>query len=66
MTSSDLEEIQTGDELQLRHDRNRIAATAVRNADTITVAAFNTTILVATRTAAGKRKPAARIGFIHT
>jgi len=46
-----LDEVQTGDELLIRHDRNRIAVTAVRGADKITATAFNTDVVMGTRSA---------------
>jgi hypothetical protein len=36
----DLEEVQTGDELHIRHDRNRLQVRAVRSADRITAEAL--------------------------
>jgi hypothetical protein len=56
----DLELIQTGHELMIRHDRNRLQVRATRSA-TITAAALNTTVTIATRTRAGNWKLADRM-----
>ena len=59
--SIDLEQIRTGDELLIRHDRNRLAVTAVCDPDKITAATFNTTIVIATRYPSGRWKQAPRV-----
>jgi hypothetical protein len=53
--------IQTGDELMIRHDKNRLKVVAVREGSLITADSFNTQIVIATRTVGGQWKPAQRV-----
>jgi hypothetical protein len=53
--------IQTGDELMIRHDKNRLKVTAVPQGSLITAEAFNTQLLIAARTVGGQWKPAQRV-----
>jgi hypothetical protein len=57
----DLELVQTDDVLMIRQDRNRISVKAVRSDDRITAVSFNSTIVIATKTRAGKWKLADRL-----